>query len=30
VECNTETMRSVLEGFQREAGLVPASERLHA
>ena len=27
-ECNTETMRSVLEGFQREAGLVPASERL--
>jgi threonine synthase len=26
VQCDTETMRSVLEGFQREAGLAAASE----
>jgi threonine synthase len=30
VQPDAETMRAVLEGFQREAGLVPASERLHA
>jgi len=30
VECDPATMRGVLEDFQREAGLEPASQRLHA
>jgi|SRR5580704_217134 threonine synthase len=30
VQCDAETMRSVLEGFQREAGLAPAGQHLHA
>jgi threonine synthase len=30
VECDPETMRGVLEGFQREAGLEPPRARLHA
>ncbi len=30
VECDPATMRGVLEDFQREAGLAPASQRLHA
>jgi threonine synthase len=30
VQCDTETMRAVLEGFQREAGLAPAGQHLHA
>ncbi|HWX46354.1 MAG TPA: threonine synthase [Solirubrobacteraceae bacterium] len=30
VECNVETMLSVLQGFQREAGLPASREQLHA